>query len=74
MNTEMLGVAMSVLDLSPLGSEASKVDSLRELGSSLFLNKAHIVGVSQEKVAKDRRPALSRGWGLDMETAPNTDC
>lgn len=73
MNTEMLGVAMSVLDLSPLGSEASKVDSLRELGSSL-LNKAHIVGVSQEKVAKDRRPALSRGWGLDMETAPNTDC
>ena len=61
--------ARRVSDLSPLASATSKVDRLRELMSSLFLNKAHIMGVIQAKVVKDRKPALSKGWDLDMENA-----
>lgn len=63
--------ARRVSDLSPLVSATSKGDRLRQLMSSLFLNMAHIMGVIQAKVVKDRKPALSRGWDLDIETSPN---
>lgn len=63
--------ARRVSDLSPLVSATSKGDKLTELMSSLFLNMAHIMGVIQAKVVKDRKPALSTGWDLDMQTPLN---
>lgn len=57
-----------VLDLSELVSASSKGGRFRLFMSSLFLNILHMMGVIQAKVVKDRKPALSRGWDLDMET------
>lgn len=58
-------------DLSPLVSAMSIGDRLRALMSSLFLNTDHIMGVIQAKVEKDRKPALSTGWDLDMKIPLN---
>lgn len=59
--------AEGVSDLSPLVSATSNADRPREDMSSLFLNMAHIMGVIQAKVVKDRKPALSTGWDLDRK-------
>lgn len=55
-------------DLVVLTSASSKGESLRLSQSSFLLNAAHIMGVTQAKVAKDRKPALSTGWGLQEGT------
>lgn len=51
-----------------LTSASSKGESLRPSKSSLLLKKAHIMGVIQANVVKDRKPALSTGWGLQQGT------
>lgn len=58
-------------DLVVLTSDSSKGESLRPFQSSLLLNAAHIMDVIQAKVAKDRKPALSTGWGLQEGTTPH---
>lgn len=44
-----------------------------ELNSSCFLDKDHMMGVIQDMVAKDKRPALSRGLHLNMDHQQNIE-
>lgn len=57
----------SLTYLSPLMSEASFGEGLSELKSSFFLKTDHMMGVIQMNDAKDRKPALSRGLGLETK-------
>lgn len=51
-------------DLAAFTSAPSRGEIFRLSRSSLFLKMAHIMGVIQAKVVKDRNPALSTGWDL----------
>lgn len=54
-------------DLCALVSAISKGDNFSSEMSSLFLKMDHIKGVILAKVMKDRKPALSTGWGLNIK-------
>lgn len=54
-------------DLAVFTAALSKGERFRLSRSSLFLKRAHIMGVIQAKVAKDRKSALSTGWDLRQD-------
>lgn len=62
------------VDLSVFTSAPSKGESFRLSKSSLFLKTAHIMGVIQAKMVKDRNPALSTGWDLSQERTGHQSC